>query len=425
MPYESGDDPQLVADVRAALRRWRRATLGETALAEGLTGVARRQAVDPRLTRAAALRQTVQDALTALRDQGRADRAQLLERRYVLEESVARLEAVYSLSERSLYYRLQEAVRSLAHVLWAMEEEEAHASPEAPPVAGPARARWRARHLPPPAHTRLYGASELLAELLAFLEAPEAPWIVCLDGMGGLGKTALALEAARRLASTDRFADIAWVTVRPPAYALDGPPLPDLPALTCGQVLDAIGQQLGDLELSALPLPAKRAQSNDLLRSTANLVVLDNLEMVMECGPLPEWLWAMADPSKFLLTSRHWLPGDGGLSVMTLHPLAAPDALALVRHEARLRGLWEVVEADDAALRPILEVTGGNPLALKLVVGCPWDACWTRSARSPRVPIRSTGTCTAGRGSCCPPRRGSCWWTWPSSRRRAAPGTSW
>ena len=41
--------------------------------------------------------------------------------------------------------------------------------------------------------------------------------------MAGLGKTALAREAAGRLAETDRFADIAWVTVRPVSYTLRSP----------------------------------------------------------------------------------------------------------------------------------------------------------------------------------------------------------
>ncbi len=49
--------------------------------------------------------------------------------------------------------------------------------------------------------------------------------------------------------------------------------------------------------------------------------------------------------------------------------LAAPDALRLVRVEARLRGLSELEAARDEELLPIYEIVGGNPLALRLVVG--------------------------------------------------------
>jgi hypothetical protein len=232
-----------------------------------------------------------------------------------------------------------------------------------------ARAQWRARHLPPPTHTQLFGADERLAELLERLRALDAHWIVSLDAMGGMGKTALALEAARHLAQTDRFSDIAWVTVKPATYSLEGPQPPSLPALTCGQVLDSIAEQLSGDNLTSLPMSAKRDQVYAALRSHPYLVVLDHLELIMDCGPLPDWLWAMANPSKFLLTSRHWLPSDVGLSVLALGPLSEEDSLALVRHEARLRGLRDVVDASDHALDPILAVTGGNPLALKLVVG--------------------------------------------------------
>ncbi len=210
---------------------------------------------------------------------------------------------------------------------------------------------------------------EVLARLLDYLSDHDRHWVISLDGMAGLGKTTLAREAAGRLAETDRFADIAWVVVRPVAYTSRDPRQLDLPALTCGQVLDTIASQLGGIDLSPLPLPTKRDRARDMLHAGSCLVVLDNLETAMDCGAWPDWFWDMADPSKFLLTSRHWLESDVGPSVISLDQLAEPESLALIRHEARLRGLQEVADASDDALQPILAVTGGNPLAIKLVVG--------------------------------------------------------
>jgi len=209
----------------------------------------------------------------------------------------------------------------------------------------------------------------VLAHLLDWLNNPDGHWMISLDGMGGLGKTALAREAVGRVAETNRFADIAWLTVKPGFYTSHDSQQADLSALTCGQVLDVIASQLGGADLDPLSLPAKRDRVRDLLHAHSYLVVLDNLETVMDCGPLPDWLWDMANPSKFLLTSRHWPESDISLSVLLLDQLAESDSLALIRHEARLRGLREVAEASDEALHPILAVTGGNPLAMKLVVG--------------------------------------------------------
>ncbi len=369
MAYQSGDDPQLLSELRRALKRWHRPTLGDTALAGSLANVQRRLSAEPWLSRSNALRQTVRTALTSLRETRRAKEADLLERHYLRNESVIRLVETYHLSERSLYYRLHEALVALAHVLWSLEQAEASAEPDALPAPEGTQALLRGRHLPPQTYTHLFGMELALTRLLEYLNDPEGCWVISLDGMAGLGKTALAREAAGRVARTDRFADIAWVTVRPAAYTSHDPLQLDIPALTCGQVLDAIAGQLGGADLGPLPLPAKRDRARELLAGRACLIVLDNLETALDCGQWPDWFWEMAQPSKFLLTSRHWLRVDVGHQVLRLDQLPEMESLVLIRHDAHRRGLTEVAEASDDALRPILAVTGGNPLAIKLVVG--------------------------------------------------------
>lgn len=369
MDYQGGDDLQLLSDLRTVLKRWHRPTLGDATLADGLSDVERRLAADPWLTRSNALRQTVRAALASLRDRERAEQADLLERRYLRDESVPRLADAYGLSERSIYHRLHEAHVALAHALWALEQSELDVSPDARQATEASHTLSRARHLPPQTRTHLFGMDQKLAQLLAYLDDHAAHWIVSLGGMAGLGKTTLAREAAGRLAQTDRFADIAWVRVRPASYTSRGPEQLDLPALTCGQVLDTIASQLGGIDLGPLPLLAKRDRVGVMLYADSCLVVLDNLETIMGCGTWPGWFWDMAEPSKFLLTSRHWMEAEVGQSVLTLDQLSEPDSLALIRHEAHLRGLPEVADASDAALGRILAVTGGNPLAIKLIVG--------------------------------------------------------
>lgn len=367
--YQSGDDPQLLSDLRDALKGWHRPTLGDTSLAGALEDVQRRLAVEPWLTKSNALRQTIRAALSSLRDAGRVKEADLLERRYLRRESVIRLTEIYNLSERSIYYRLHEAHFALAHALWVLEQAEVSAAPDALLATEPSRTLSRARHLPPRTYTHLFGMEAALAQLMDYLSDLAHHWVISLDGMAGLGKTALAREAAGRLAETDRFVDISWVTVRPVSYTWRGPRQVDLPALTCSQVLGIIANQLSSIDLGPLSLPAKRDRVREILHDRSYLVVLDNLETSMDCGTWPDWFWDMADPSKFLLTSRHWLESEVGQSVLSLDQLAESESLALIRHEAHLRGLPDVVDASNDTLRAILAVTGGNPLAIKLVVG--------------------------------------------------------
>ena len=139
MTYRSGDDPQLLSDLRTALKWWRRPTLGEAALAHGLADVGRRQAADPWLIRSKALRQTIIAALASMRDGGLDEQASLLEARYLRKASVILLAETYHLSERSIYHRLNEAHLTLAQALWAQEQAKAEAGPD-PIVAADADA---------------------------------------------------------------------------------------------------------------------------------------------------------------------------------------------------------------------------------------------------------------------------------------------
>lgn len=364
LTYQSGDDPRLLNDLHSALKRWHRSTLGEESLAGGLKDVARRMADNPGLTQAQALRHLLQSGLGLLREKGRTGDAELLEGHYIAGENAIRLADRHHLSERTIYLRLEEARLALAHSLWALEQ----------PGAGGAEPTHssilqKTRHLPPPTCTQLFGIDDALSRLLEYLHDDHNHWLICLDGMAGLGKTALAREAARQLAETDRFADIAWVTVRPAWRAVRGLHQPDIAALTCEQVLDALAHQLDGPPIAGQDLLAKRDQVRELMRSRSCLVVLDNMEAVMDCGVLSGWLWGLAKPSKFLLTSRHWLEADLSPSVLTLAELDESESMALIRHEARLMGLQEMERASDQILTKILSVTGGNPLAIKLVIG--------------------------------------------------------
>jgi hypothetical protein len=102
---------------------------------------------------------------------------------------------------------LHEARVALAHALWAQERAEAKQAPDSLPATDPSRTLSRARHLPPKTSTQFFGVGEMLVELLGYLGDRDRHWVISLDGMAGLGKTALAREAAGRLAATDRFAE--------------------------------------------------------------------------------------------------------------------------------------------------------------------------------------------------------------------------
>jgi predicted ATPase/DNA-binding XRE family transcriptional regulator len=168
--------------------------------------------------------------------------------------------------------------------------------------AGP-RARVKAVPLPAPA-TPLTGRERERAEVAAALAASR---LVTLTGVGGTGKTRLALQVAREL--TGDFADgVAFV---------DLAPVRD-PAL----LAVAVARSLGLVPTSA---EAAEAHLADVLRDLDLLLVVDNLEQLLDETMLLSRLLAGAQALRVLATSRIGLRLYGE-HIVRVPPLGLPDA---------------------------------------------------------------------------------------------------
>jgi hypothetical protein len=191
---------------------------------------------------------------------------------------------------------------------------------------------------------------------------------VLLEGLGGVGKTALADALVRRLVSQAAFDDFGWVTARRMAFSDQAALLRARPTMT--DLMEALLAQLAE---DAPPTRIRSLQQTlSLLRDRLHrphLIVIDNLDAVQDIENLLPTLRRLAGPSKFVLISRESPLFEPGVRHFVVHELSEQDALHLVRLEARLRGLPELESASDQALRPIYQTVGGNPLALRLVIG--------------------------------------------------------
>lgn len=106
-----------------------------------------------------------------------------------------------------------------------------------------------------------------------------------------------------------------------------------------------------------------------LLQEKPILVVVDNLETATDQEALLPNLAGLANPSKFLLTSRYSLREAATVYTFSLDELPLADALDLLRYELQNRNLLALAAAPSAELAQTHDVTGGNPLAIKLVAG--------------------------------------------------------
>ncbi|GAA3207881.1 BTAD domain-containing putative transcriptional regulator [Actinocorallia longicatena] len=192
----------------------------------------------------------------------------------------------------------------------------------------PVRERAAAGALPIPS-TDLIGRDGALAEISGLLDDHR---LVTLTGTGGVGKTRLALAAAR-----DRDGAV-WVDLA----ELSDP----------SQVEQAVRASLGLEPGAAL---------SDLLRDAPRtLLVLDNCEHLVDaCADLVAGLLRDCAQVRVLATSREALD-FAGESAWAVPPLAGPDAATLFRRRAA--GGAHEAAGDDAICRRL----DGLPLAIEL-----------------------------------------------------------
>lgn len=262
-------------------------------------------------------------------------------------------------AEPSIYRWQSQAIDRLAGVLWGMEM-----------TAIDQRVAALAARLEPASYLHLFGVATHQAALLEILFSDGPPFVLAIEGGGGIGKTSLA-DAVLRAAIRQRpDGEIAWVSARQQRFDFAGR-IHSLnqPALTVDALLEALAVQM----LPGAPRFTAVERAVAALRARFDqqpaLVVVDNLETAVDVDSLLPVLRQLANPAKFLLTTRHSLYGEPGVYHVRVPELSEPDALGLVRLEAEQRNLPELSSAGDAELHPIYETVGGNPLALRLVVG--------------------------------------------------------
>ncbi len=208
------------------------------------------------------------------------------------------------------------------------------------------------RHLPAPSQM-FTGRTVELADLA---EIHDASTVVttAIDGMAGIGKTALAVQAAHQLA--DRYPD--------------GQLFIDLHGYTEGVApvdpTEALDRMLRALGVGGERIPPGLDERAGLYRSRLAgqrmVIVLDNAATEAQVTPLLPG----APGCVVLVTSRRRLVGLDPTYTLSLDSLPAADAVTLFRRsvgESRLVGQPPEVMAE------LVELCGGLPLAIRIAAG--------------------------------------------------------
>jgi predicted ATPase/tetratricopeptide (TPR) repeat protein len=241
------------------------------------------------------------------------------------------------------------------------EAEDAGASPYANLEA--ARTHWQRKtnrfsaRLPAPT-TSFVGRNAELETVRERLTSSDCRWVTLL-GPGGMGKTRLALEMARQTAGTPHFPDgVFWVPLENVLEA----------SIAAQRIYETL---VGPSNATGEPI----AQIEDWLSDRSALLVLDNAEQVEGIGSLLERWAGAGEDSRWLVTSRERLQGQGEW-VLTLEglpqgnrrrPNLESDAAKLfVGRSAQIK-IGKTFNAEHApAILEVCELLDGMPLALEL-----------------------------------------------------------
>ena len=219
----------------------------------------------------------------------------------------------------------------------------------------------RVRHNLPPRYGEFIGRNAEMTRVLEWAETSRWP-LASIEGLGGIGKTSLAIETAHHclpgdeLAISKPFEAVVWTSAQDQADF----------DLHLEQVLDAIAHVLDYAYLIQLPLDQKIKAIDKLLRSCRTLVIVDNFETITDIA-LVKFLEKMPEPSLALITSRYkqlrrvW--------DIPLYGLKDEEILTLIRRHSHRIDLNMVARADDDTLSRLAAATGNNPKAVELALG--------------------------------------------------------
>ena len=222
-----------------------------------------------------------------------------------------------------------------------------------------------------PRRAAFFGRHKDMEVVMRALSPEDRTWGVLIDGIGGIGKTSLAVEAAHRCQESGRFDAFVFVSAKQHALAPGGVREVVPAARTLDEFLNETARVLDQPGIPKLASEPKRRALLDALRERPTLLVYDNLETLSkeEQEALADFLRELPQGCKAVITSRR--RGGEGSVWLRLEKLDWDAARQLIAAEAeRDASLAAKLErAGEARWSEIYDATGGSPLALSHTLG--------------------------------------------------------
>ncbi|HSB03125.1 MAG TPA: NB-ARC domain-containing protein [Anaerolineales bacterium] len=208
------------------------------------------------------------------------------------------------------------------------------------------------------------GRDEELKTILGSLQPNSRTFIIGIEGVGGIGKSALAIEVSHRCLENDLFEAVIWISAQESILTLHGiePVVPE--AKTLSDILITIGTSLGNPTIGNLSIQEQIRRAYNLLARQTTLLVLDNFESLSreEQREIVDFLRKSPMTLKVIITSRERV-SEG--QVIRLPGLSVEESNALLEWDAQQKNIQLTKDQN----KYLVNFTGGLPLALLWVQG--------------------------------------------------------
>ncbi|MBP9727347.1 MAG: hypothetical protein KBD83_07800 [Gammaproteobacteria bacterium] len=250
------------------------------------------------------------------------------------------------------------------NVLDLLEELKSEIDPIIPDKTVKATIRHNLPRKPP----LFSGRSEEMRRLLDLLNRSSRHFYLTITGMGGIGKTTLAIEAAYKcmeraadkseIAYEYKFENIVWVTAQDKEWTMSGKIVPSASNISClddilRTILDFIEPNKGHGNLTS---EKRRQLVIDLLSKQRTLLILDNLETVTDTSIKHFFSSHIPDPSKVIVTDRGFAEEGVTISLSKISREESADMLKQFICELDAKVVFPEQE-----IKRLAEASGGIP----------------------------------------------------------------
>jgi hypothetical protein len=221
-----------------------------------------------------------------------------------------------------------------------------------------------------PRRAAFFGRAKEMDVVIRALSPADRTWGVLIDGIGGIGKSALAIEAAHRAQEAGAFDAFIFITAKQNILKPSGIQELTPPARTLDDFLNETARVLGQPGIPKLSSDEKRRALLDVLRAMRTLLIYDNLETLSkeDQEAMADFLRELPPACKAIITSRR--RGGEGAVWLRVEKLDWDAARGIIENEmARDAGLANKLRRVESRWQELFDETSGSPLALVHTLG--------------------------------------------------------